>query len=164
MRTLFALIAILFLATLTAQAEDLKRLSLDDPSTASPGIVADAQVKVEGASSLRITTKWPTTVCLGEVTGPDVENAKLVYSAKVKAELEGKGTALLEIWAHLGGGQFFSRGMNDAAGPKTDWKTIKTAFMFQQGQKPEKVTLNLVINGQGTVWIDDVVLSKEPLK
>jgi len=25
------------------------------------------------------------------------------------------------------------------------------------------VTLNLVINGKGTVWIDDIVLSKESL-
>jgi hypothetical protein len=26
------------------------------------------------------------------------------------------------------------------------------------------VTLNVVINGKGTVWIDDVVLSRQPLK
>jgi hypothetical protein len=36
--------------------------------------------------------------------------------------------------------------------------------MFKKGQKPDKITLNLVINGNGTVWIDDVVLSGEPLK
>jgi hypothetical protein len=36
--------------------------------------------------------------------------------------------------------------------------------MFQKGQKPDKVVLNLVINGTGTVWIDDIVLSKAPLK
>ena len=54
--------------------------------------------------------------------------------------------------------------MNDAVSQKSDWKTIQTPFMFQKGQKPDKVTLNLVINGKGTVWIDDIVLSKEPLK
>jgi hypothetical protein len=37
-------------------------------------------------------------------------------------------------------------------------------FRFQKGQRPDKVTLNLAINGKGTVWIDDIVLSKEPLK
>ena len=31
-------------------------------------------------------------------------------------------------------------------------------------KKLNKVTLNLIINGKGTVWIDDIVLSKEPLK
>ncbi len=36
---------------------------------------------------------------------------------------------------------------------------------FSKGTKAgDKVALNLVINGMGTVWIDDVILSKEPLK
>jgi len=156
------MVAVLASATVMAQAEDLKKLSLDDPSSASPKIRADAKVKVEGASSLKITTQWPTTICLGEVPGPDIENARLVYSAKVKTDLN--GTAYLEMWAHVGGGQFFAKGVNDVVGQKTDWQTIKTSFVFQQGQKPEKVTLNVVINGKGTVWIDDVVLSRETLK
>jgi hypothetical protein len=54
--------------------------------------------------------------------------------------------------------------MNDVASQKTDWKIIQTPFLFQKGQRRDKVTLNLVINGKGTVWIDDIVLSKEPLK
>ena len=164
MRARYTVVAALALATTTARAEDLKKLSLDDASSASPKIEVDSKVKVKGASSLKITTQWPTTVCLGEVSDPDIENAKLVYSAKVKTELEGTGTAFLELWAHVGGGQFFSKGMNDVVSQKSDWKTIQTPFMFQKGQKPDKVTLNLVINGKGTVWIDDVVLSKEPLK
>ncbi len=164
MKITFTLILVLFLTALTAQAENLKKLSLDDPSAASPKIAADAKIKVEGASSLRITTQWPTTVCLGEVAGLDIENAKLIYSAKVKTELEGNGTAFLELWAHLEGGQFFSKGINDPVSRKSDWKTIQTPFMFQKGQKPDKITLNLVINGKGTVWIDDVVLSQAPLK
>jgi len=41
--------------------------------------------------------------------------------------------------------------------------SIQTPFMFQKGQIPETDTLNLVINGTGTVWNDDVVLSREPL-
>jgi hypothetical protein len=164
MKAIFTVIPMLLLATLIARAEDLQKLSLDDPSVATPKIEADAKVKVEGTSSLKITAQWPTTVCLGEVAGPDIENAKLIYSAKVKTELEGNGIAFLELWAHMDGGQFFSKGINDAVSQKSDWKTIQTPFMFQHGQKPDKITLNLVINGKGTVWIDDVVLSEEPLK
>lgn len=37
-------------------------------------------------------------------------------------------------------------------------------FLLQQGQKADKITLNIVINGKGTVWVDDVVLTKEPLQ
>ncbi len=35
--------------------------------------------------------------------------------------------------------------------------------MFQKGQRSDKVTLNIVINGKGP-WIDDIVQSKDPLK
>ncbi len=162
MRAEFGIFVALSFAALLAHAEDVKRLSLDDALSTSPKIEVDTKEKVEGRSSLRITTLWPTTVYLGEVAGPDIEDAKLVYSAKVKTELE--GTAFLEMWAHVGGGQYFSRGINDAVSQKADWKTIRTPFMFEKGQKPDKVTLNIVVNGKGTVWIDDVVLSKEPLK
>ena len=148
----------LILATAPAKAGELIKLGLDDKSNISPKIESDTKVKVEGKSSLRITTTWPTTVYLGEVIKPDIEGAKLIYSAMIKSELN--GSAYLEMWAHVNGQQYFSRGMNDMVIGKSDWKTIQTPFMFQQGQKPGKVTLNLVINGIGTVWIDKIILSK----
>ncbi len=155
----FALLA--FIAS-SACAEELKKLNLDDASAIGTTIQTDTQVKAEGKASIKITTMWPTTICLGEVTGLNIENAKLSYKAKAKSDLD--GTAFLEMWVHVGGGQYFSRGMNDVVSQKTDWKIIQTPFVFQKGQKPDKVTLNLVINGKGTVWIDDVVLSREPLR
>ena len=159
-RLLLVLVALLLMGG-PASAQELKRISLDDASAIGLQIQSDSAVKTEGKASIKITTKWPTTVCLAEVNGPDIENAKLVYKAKIKSELQ--GTAFLEMWAHVGGGQYFSRGMNDPVQGKSDWKTIQTPFMFQKGQKPTRVTLNIVINGTGTVWIDDIVLSKEPL-
>jgi len=162
MKRSLIIFAVLALIASSAEAEDLKKLNLDDASSIGTTIQTDTQVKAEGKSSIKITTLWPTIICLGEVKGLDIESAKLVYKAKVKSDLE--GTAFLEMWAHVGGGQYFSRGMNDVAKQKTDWKIIQTPFLFEKGQKPDKVTLNVVINGKGTVWIDDIVLSKEPLK
>ena len=158
------IVIVMLLTTIVARAGELKKLGLDDALSASPKIESDAQIKAEGSSSIRITTKWPTTVFLEEVSGPKIENAKLMYSAKVRAQLEPGGTAFLELWAHVGGGQYFSRGMNDAITGTTNWNTIQTPFIFQKGQNPDKLTLNLVINGKGTVWIDDVVLSAHPLE
>jgi hypothetical protein len=45
----------------------------------------------------------------------------------------------------------------------SEWTSIQTPFLLQKGQAPDKVTLNLIVNGKGTVWIDNIVLSKEPL-
>lgn len=162
MKWTFMLLILGFLWMGSACGENLKKLNLDDESLFGTTILADNKVKTEGKASIKITTQWPTIICLGVVDAPDVENAILVYTAKVKSDLD--GTAFLELWAHISGGQYFSRGMNDTVSQKTDWKIIKTPFMFQKGQKPEKVTLNIVINGKGTVWVDDIVLSKEPLK
>ena len=162
MRHLLLIVIISTLFSSVTMAEDLKKLSLDDAASIGTTIQIDSEVKTEGRSSVRITTKYPTTVCLGEVIGLDVESARLLYTASVKSDLD--GIAFLEMWVHVGGGQYFSRGMTDPIKGRSDWKPIQTPFIFQKGQNPDLVILNLVINGKGTVWIDDVVLSKAALK
>ena len=160
-RTLTILVMLALIST-PIMAEDVKKMSLDDASFASPMIQNDPTVKTEGKGSIKIKTLWPATVNLGEVTSLNIENTKLIYKADVKSDLE--GVAFLEMWAHIGGSQYFSKGMNDPVKGKSDWKSIQTPFIFQTGQKPDKITLNIVIDGKGTVWIDNAVLSKEPLK
>ncbi len=161
MKRTLAFLVLLALISTPIVAEDLKKMSLDDASFISPRTQTDLTVKTEGKGSIKITTKWPTTIYLDEVTGLNIENTKLIYKADVKSDLE--GVAFLEMWAHIGGSQYFSKGMNDPISGKSDWKLIQTPFIFQMGQKPDKITLNIVINGIGTVWIDNIVLSKEPL-
>ncbi|MGD8524026.1 MAG: hypothetical protein PVF56_22945 [Desulfobacterales bacterium] len=162
MKKIFIVILLCLFVCTPSMAGDLKKLSLDDIATLGLTIQNDANVKVEGNGSIKISTLWPTTVCLGEATGLDIENAKLIYKADVKSQLE--GTVLLEMWVHVGGGQYFSRGLNSTISGNSDWKSIQTPFMLQKDQKPDKVTLNLIMNGKGTVWIDNIVLSKESLK
>ena len=163
MKPIFFALFSLLLATNFASAENLIKIDLDDASAASPIIETDSNVKTEGEASIRITAKWPATVFLGEIPGPDVQkNAKLVYRADVKCDMQ--GSAFLEMWAHVGDGQYFSKGMKDSVKGKSNWKTISTLFFFQTGQKPDKVTLNIVVEGTGTVWIDNIDLSVEPLK
>ena len=84
-------------------------------------------------------------------------------SKHVKSE-KLEGTAYLEMWCHVGGGQYFSRGMNSVVTGTMDWTTLHTPFFLQPGQRAQKATLNIVINGKGTVWVDEVALSKAPLK
>ena len=54
--------------------------------------------------------------------------------------------------------------MNSVVTGTTEWKKLETPFFLQPGQKAERVTLNIVINGKGAVWVDDVRLLKQPLK
>ena len=158
LKIMLALGAVLVLAGSPALAEELVKLSLDDASSLGLKIERDARVKVEGTGSIKISTQHPTTVCLGEITGLDLENATLIYRARVKSQLE--GSALLEMWVQVGSGRYFSRGLNSTIEGNSDWQVIQTPFVFQKGQNPGRITLNLMINGTGTVWIDDIVLSK----
>ena len=132
MKLILLIFPLLVLVATSAYPEDLKKLDLDDASAIGTTIQTDIQVKAGGKASIKITTRWPTTICLGEVASLDVENAKLLYRAKVKSDLD--GSAFLEMWAHVGGGQYFSRGMNDVVTEKTDWKVIQTLFFSKKGK------------------------------
>jgi hypothetical protein len=159
----FIFFALLSFSSGSARATELIKLSLDDITSLGTTLKQDPVVKVEGSGSVKISTMWPTTICLGEVSGLDIEKTKLVYRAKLRCD-KLEGTAFLEMWCHVGGGQYFSRGMNSTVTGTMNWKTLQTPFILQAGQRTKKVTLNVVINGKGTIWIDDVQLVKEPLQ
>ena len=154
---------LLFFLSPVARGNELMKLDLDDASAVGTTVAVDYTVKQEGDGSIRISTLWPTTICLGEVQELKVENAQLIYRAQIKSE-KLEGTAFLEMWCQVGGGQYFSRGMNSFVSGTMDWRTLQTVFFLQPGQRTHKATLNIVINGKGTVWVDDVHLLKEPLK
>jgi hypothetical protein len=146
-----------------ASAEVIKELALDDTDSLGTVIDNDDSVKTEGSHSMRIRTLWPTTICLGEVTGLDIDESTLIYQAKVRSELV-EGVAYLEMWCHVDGGKYFSRGKNAVVRGSRPWHTLETPFFLQQGQKVEKVTLNVVIEGTGTIWLDAVTLIRQPLQ
>ena len=159
---ILAVLTAVFLTHASAQAQELKKLNLDDASALGLTIVTDKEVKAEGEASVKITTAGPVTVCLGEAKGLEIDDAKLLYQAKVKSDLE--GYALLEMWVEVNGGRFFSRSMNDMIVGKSDWKTLQAPFILKERQKATRVVFNLMVSGKGTVWVDDIALSKEPLK
>ena len=146
-----------------AGASEIFSLNLDSADALGTRVSVDQKVKFEGNGSIRVSTKWPTTICLAQISQLNIENARLVYQAKVKSE-NLDGAAFLEMWCKVGSGQYFSRGLNSTISGTNDWQTITAAFILNKGQKAQSVTLNLVINGLGTVWADDIRLIKKPLK
>lgn len=141
---------------------EIIHLSLDEIDALGTKIEKDSKIKIEGDGSVKISTKWPTTINLGEIDNLNIDNAKLVYEAKVKSD-NLNGTAYLEMWCTVDGGQYFSRGMNSTVTGTLKWHTLTTLFLLQKGQKVEKTTLNIVINGSGTIWIDDIRLYTQDL-
>lgn len=145
---------------------ELKRFALDNTEglITQTNVQIDKQISSDGNGSLRIEATQPTTIRLFETGDIDIENARLIYEAKVRTE-NVEGQVYLEMWCHLAGlGDFFSRGLDRPLTGSTDWVTEDTPFFLKAGQNPDNVKLNLVINGKGTVWIDDIRLLKGPLK
>lgn len=151
------------------EAADLRHYAIDSMEgiITQSNVGIDEEISSDGAGSLKITvtesTTEPTVVRLFESGDIDIENASLVYRAKVRTD-DVRGQVFLEMWCHFPGrGEFFSRGLMSAVTGTTDWTTMETPFFLKEGENPDNVKLNLVIAGKGTVWIDDARLSREPI-
>lgn len=124
----------------------------------------DPQISADGNGSLRIDAAGPATVRLYEAGDLDVEEARLIYRAKLRTENVTE-KVYLEMWCHFPeAGEFFSRGLASALSGSNSWVTVETPFFLEAGQNPDQVKLNLVFEGAGTVWIDDIHLIRGPLK
>ena len=148
------------------QVGELKRFPLDtlEGVITQSGIQIDKEVSNDGNGSLKIVTPEPTVIRLFELGDIDVENARLIYQAKVKTEGV-EGQVYLEMWCRFPGkGEFFSRGLQTPLTGTTNWTSEETPFFLKKGENPDNVKLNLVINGKGTAWIDDIRLLKGPLQ
>jgi hypothetical protein len=163
-KTVFSIIvSCLFFVTLGTGvifAEQLIQMNVDSIEDLGTIIQADTAIKKEGAASTKITTQWPTTICLAEFTDLGFDNATLVYEAHVRSE-DLDGQAYLEMWCFVNDGQYFSRGLDNVLTGTQEWKKVQTPFFLQPGQTVSKAVLNIVINGTGTVWVDDLRLTKE---
>ena len=149
----------------TTAAVELKHFSLDslEEVRATTGSSLDPKVSADGRGSLRVDAKEPMTVPLFEVTDVSVENATLIYQASLQSEnLDGK--AFLEMWVRIPGkGESFSRGLDRPIRGTMSWMTVATPFFLQAGQRPDLIRLNLVVQGTGRIWIDDVHLMRGAL-
>lgn len=140
------------------------------PLDSTKGIITQEEVQIDkgissdGKGSLRIAASKPLVVKLFETGDLDIEDTRLIYRAKVRTESI-EGQAYLEMWCQFNGkGAFFSRGLQTPLTGTMDWTTAETPFFLKKGENPDNVKLNIVINGTGTVWIDDVRLLKGPLR
>ena len=123
----------------------------------------DTEISSDGKGSLSISATDPTTIKLYETGDIDIENVRLFYQAKLRTEGV-EGQVYLEMWCHFPGkGEFFSRALHAPLSGTQEWTSQETPFFLKKGQNPDNIKLNLVINGKGKVWIDDIRLTKASL-
>lgn len=159
----FSLILLTLLSCgIQTKSTELKHFPIDNLNgiIAQSGIQIDKAVSSDGNGSLKIEAPGPIVIPLYNIDDVSVDDTQIIYEAKVKSESL-NGQALLEMWCLFKDkGEFFSRGFDSVISGTSDWKTIKTVFILRRGEMPEQIKLNIMINGVGTVWIDDIHFSK----
>ncbi len=149
----------------SANLIELKHYPLDstDGLIAQSDVQTDPQISSDHKGSVRITVSQTKTVQLYEIRDIDIEDARLIYQAKLRTE-NVTGKAYIEMWCHFPGrGEFFSRALHSPLSGTNDWSSQETPFFLKKGEKPDYIKMNIVIEGKGTVWIDDIRLLKAPL-
>ena len=151
--------------TPTRPVTELRRFPMDslEGVLTQSGVEMDKATSSDGQGSIKITATEPTTVRLFEAGDMDIENARLTYQAKLRTEGV-EGQVYLEMWCHFPGkGEYFSRGLETPLTGTTDWTSQEIPFFLKESENPDNVKLNLVINGKGKAWIDDIRLIAGPL-
>jgi hypothetical protein len=158
-------------ATIEIATGELKHYPLDSMEGIldQDKVTLDKQISSDGDGSLRIESTETTHIRLFETGDIDIEDARLIYQARVRTE-NVEGQVYQEIRCRFSSPGFpgiaesFSKGLMNSLSGTTDWTTQETPFLLQKGENPDNVKLNLVIEGKGTVWIDDIRLVKGRLK
>jgi hypothetical protein len=163
-RWLLIVMALLGCSNSLDKTVELKQFPIDslDGIITQSGAELDKDDSSDGNGSLRIKTKNPATVRLFEISGIEVENDRLIYQARVRSKgLVGR--AYLEMRCHFPDDEEFSSvNPQGALTGTTKWATMQTLFDLKKAGRPDVIKLNLVIEGKGTVWIDDIHLMKTP--
>lgn len=137
--------------------------SLGEIVDADDRLFLDLEETADGRGAIRVAADRPRVVRLVAVENPAVDNCLLVWKAQLRSEAL-RGRAFLETWVRLpGADEYFGRGFESGVRRTTDWTESQTVFRLEKGQKPDRVRLNLVIEGEGKVWIDDLKLVVAPL-
>jgi len=160
---IWCLIAVLLLLVLgcskqTSEVVELRAYPINDMTgiLTTDGVTINRGITSDGRGSLQVSANEPVTVRLFETGDIDIEDARLLYQARVRTD-NIEGEAYIEMWCHFPGrGEFFSRSLHSTLSGTTGWTTQETPFFLKTGENPDNVKLNIVIAGTGTVWVDDI--------
>jgi len=133
-------------------------------------VAIDREITADDNGSLVVNANKPIIVELFEPDGKDFKNKRLTYKAQMRSENliaadDMRGISYIELIAKFPNGEdLISRGPRVPISGTTDWRTAETVLYIDKGHTPENVKLNLIVEGQGKVWLDAVKLEAIPLR
>ncbi len=138
-------------------------LNNQDYVIVSENVFFDKDISSDNHGSLRIEAEKPTIIPIIKVTDLKIDNTRLIFSAKIRTQ-QIIGQVYLEMICNLPEQNSLSAtAQATLLSGSSDWKEQAASIDLQKNQVPDSLILNLVINGRGLVWIDDIKLSSAPL-
>ncbi|NNL86568.1 MAG: hypothetical protein HKP27_12995, partial [Myxococcales bacterium] len=129
----------------------------DWTADAIPG--AQVVAAPDGARSLRVASTSPDGITqrLATIEQPAVSQPGYALVGRIRHRGV-VGDGYLEMWSHFSdGGRYFSRtlgrGRLAALRGDADWREFELPFFLQGASPPSKIELNLVLPGEGEVWL-----------
>ncbi len=176
-RKFYFTVLLFFIVTMTGYqslAQEEKKLSFPISNVqeiiTQSGVVIDTEITTDNNGSLLINTDKTIKVELFEIDKEDFKNKRLTYKAQIRSEdLTGtedlRGISYIELIAQFPDGEeLISRGPRVPVSGTTDWRPAESVLYIDKGIAPENVKLNLIVEGQGKVWLDSVKLEAIPLR
>lgn len=121
--------------------------------------VFQKDISFDENGSLMFQIDNPEIIHLYETGDLDLESCWLEYSVQIQTE-NVQGAVYLEMWCVIAANEYFSRSLNHKISGTNNWQITSTPFFLKKGQNPTNIKLNLVFDGKGIVWIDDIKLIK----
>ncbi len=176
----FALLVLLILSATGqgADAESKPLLEVNWQQLAEAGELSEGELvtderqpqsvlKVSGSDE-PVAPGVPLVINVAEIVPPTIETQAYVISGQVRyRDVEGIG--YLEMWSYFPDGtNSFTRtlGTGGTMGRITrtsDWRAFHLPFSLgnnSDAQRPNKLVINVVLPGKGTVWLSDFALSE----
>lgn len=163
------LVTVIWMNLLSAGSAELVRKVVWKDLAAKDGL-AGGVVETTGADAghLKVahSEEAKITVPLVTLSKPGITELKYILKGRIKYQ-DVQGKSYLEMWSHFSEDRsFFSRTMGDrgAMGVLTgnsDWRYFILPFNNSSDMPgPEKLVVNLVLEGSGTVWFSDLELNQ----
>lgn len=158
----FLFVAMLFPFAATAQ-EPQQKFTWQDIENV---INANDHLTLEG-EFLRVSNKsdLPLSVTLLTIENPAITKNKYAIKGEVRYE-DVAGQGYLEMWSTFTKGKFFTKTLLQS-GPMqsiegtSDWRLFMLPFdTLRSTERPTKLEINLVLPGQGVVWLKSVTLNQ----
>ncbi|NQT15459.1 MAG: hypothetical protein HQ582_22065, partial [Planctomycetes bacterium] len=164
MRLIASSLIVLGFASISVSEEVVREVSWAELDKA--GGLLGGEVQPDGTLKIENADGQTTTVAIAELKEPGITAFRYAVTGKVKYE-DVEAESFLEMWNYFpNGGFYFSRTLGKG-GPMgsiqgtSDWRAFSLPFFSEEGTgPPDRLELNVVLGGRGTVYLSPVQLAQ----